>query len=166
MTSARTHIRFVGAAAALLLGAAACGRSNSTMDTGLQQDLAAVGTANSALVITSPLELAPEGAKPQAAPTPKAHAPKAAPRSAAPKAPTHVARAETPAPEPEPVVTPQAPTVNAEPTPEAVIPAAAPAPAPTRTPTAAPAQAPAQQPHRGPYKTEAQIFQQMPWIRP
>jgi hypothetical protein len=164
MTSAHTHIRFLGTAAALLLGAAACGRSKPTTGSALEQDLAAAGKTNSALVV-SPLELAPEGAKPQAAPSPRPSAPKAGPRTPAHKAPTRVARVETPAPTPTPAPEPSAPTtVDAAPSPAAPVTPAAQAPLPM--PTAAPAQAPAQQPHTGPYKTEAEIFKQMPWIRP
>lgn len=151
---------FVGVAAT------ACGKS-SAVDTSLASDLAAASGK------VSSLELAPQSSEsrlvvsaveagPEASPAPRApRAPAAkptthaAPRHVAPKAPaprapahTSVATAE-PAPEPAPRPQPKATHERAP----------DPAPLPSMPSTGRERQ-------HGTYSTEAEIFRQMPWIRP
>jgi DNA polymerase-3 subunit gamma/tau len=139
----RTGLVAVGA---VLIAAAACNKPNEKMDDSLRQDLAAANTRQPQVVVSA-VEAgemaAPVHAAPRHIPRPTA---KPAPRLAAARAPV-----QAPAPAPQPVVTQPAPqTPPAEPPP---------APAPTQRP------APAERQH-GTYKTEAEIFRQMPWIRP
>lgn len=153
MTMSPTRAGLIAGIAAMI-GAAACSRSGSVADDGLKRDLAAASSGG--------LELAPSTARPQMIISPIEAGPASAPKRAAPRrAPSpavrptvHVAarRAPTPvqAPAPSPVANESAPVASA--------PVAAPAPA-TR-----PAPAPSQD--RRVYKTEAQIFRDMPWIRP
>jgi hypothetical protein len=148
------------AACAALIGAAACNREGSAVaDDALVRDLAAAGAAGA-----SGLELAPSTTRSQVVVSaieagetsaPKRATPKQAPRATSHAAP-HAAKQQLPnaTPKPSPVVA-EAPSV-----PPATEPAPAPAPVITRP-------APAQQPQQhGVYKTEAEIFRQMPWIRP
>jgi len=135
------------AAAAALIGVAACSNKSRPMDESLKQDIAAVRMAPSAQMVVSALE-AGESAKP--APAARKRAPQPVNRPA-----KQVAQNRTPAPQPRTpavAVTPSAPVQQ---------PVEA-APSPSRQ--AAPARA--EDPHHGPYKTEAEIFRQMPWIRP
>jgi hypothetical protein len=149
-------------AAAIAVLLAACGRPNKTsMDDGLKQDLAAIGgssvelapkTASSQMVVSA-IEGGPTSA-PARASTKKPTAPK--PVVKPPQRPSQtIAEIPTPAqtPSPTPVVTSPAPvaTTPVEPAP------LPPAPVARR-------QQPARQ--NGTYKTEAEIFRQMPWIRP
>jgi len=143
-----------------LAAAAACSRQPNA-DSGLQADLkaAAAGgdlelashSATSTLVV-SPLEATPSAVPQHAAPH-RATVPTARPA-------TRVASHPTPAPR-----------ATAQRAPERVA-AERSAPAPSRSepaPTAQPVAAPAQQPaarQPGVYKSEAEIFRQMPWIRP
>ena len=148
------------AACAALIGAAACNRDQSTVsDDSLVRDLAAAGAGGA-----SGLELAPSAARPQVVVSPieagqtsapKRATPKRAP-SPAPHATPSVAKQQRPAPAPTPG---PSPVVAETPTPP---PAAEPARAPITRPVPAPT--PAQQ--NRVYKTEAEIFRDMPWIRP
>ena len=155
------RVGFVAAASALL-GVAACGSNTKPMDAGLQKDLAAAGSNG--------LELAPSSASPQlvvsadeagptAAPVRAVHRPvtKPTPRPA----PRLASNRATPvqAPAPQPVVTEPAPSA----------PAPAIDPAPTRQvepPPLPPLNRANQQQQKGTYKTEGEIFRQMPWIKP
>lgn len=143
------------AALGALIATAACSNKTQPVDNGLKADLAAVSGKSA----NSDLELAPSSAKSQmvvsaieggqkAASAPAA--PKRAPRPA-PKAVTHVAAQETPAPAPAPRPVETAPVEQAP-----VIQAPAPRPAPQQAP---------REDHRI-YKTEGEIFRQMPWIKP
>jgi outer membrane biosynthesis protein TonB len=150
------------AAVALLAGAAACSNTPQTVDAAFAADLkAASGSGvelaprgNPAQVVVSPLEGGPTSAPaktPRQVKKPSTHAV------------TRVAsRAEEPAqaPAPEPVVQQQTPTPQPAPVQQA--PVATPAPAPATRPI--PVRSQQRQP--GTYKTEAEIFRQMPWIRP
>jgi hypothetical protein len=136
-----------------LIGLGACGRSDTaSMDAGLKQDLSAV-SGNS-------LELAPKGAQSQVV----VSAIEAEPTSAPQRAAVHKSAPQRPnvKPAPRPVE-----HVAQAPAPTPVVQQHAPAPSPTVEPPPLPpiTQQPAQR-QRGTYKTEAQIFQQMPWIRP
>ena len=147
-------------AAAIAVLLAACGPSNTaSMDEGLKRDLAAVGGSSVELapkaanpqMIVSALEGGPTSAPVRAARKPAATKPVVQPT----KRPVQsVAQASTPAPRPAPVATEPAP-VEASPT--------EPAPLP---PVQKPATRPQPSRQAGPYKTEAEIFKQMPWIRP
>ncbi len=125
-----------------LIGAGACS-NKAQPDESLKNDLALVSSSNRPQVVVSAIELGQPSAPERSAPK---RAPKVAPRPAA-----HVALKKAPAP------VQQAPVVEA-PTPE---PARESAP----TPKPAPVQTQAPQDHRV-YKTEGEIFRQMPWIRP
>jgi hypothetical protein len=131
------------AAAAALIGVAACSNKSRPMDESLKQDIAAVRAAPSAQMVVSALE-AGESAKP--APAARKRAPQPVNHPA-----KHVASNRTPAPAPAP----RTPAVEVTPSARVQQPVEA-APAPAR----------AEDPHHGPYKTEAEIFRQMPWIRP
>jgi hypothetical protein len=153
MTMSHTRAGLIAGIAALI-GAAACNRSSSVADDGLKRDLAAAGSSG--------LELAPSTARPQMIVSPIEAGPGSAPKRAAPRrapspsprATVRVAAKHTPAraPAPSPITNEAAPVASA--------PAAEPAPAPTPRPSPAPSQ------DRRVYKTEAQIFRDMPWIRP
>jgi hypothetical protein len=150
-----------GAAAAAMFGVAACSGGSKPMDDGLKQDLAASSSA---------LEMAPSAAKPQvvvsaieggpqSAPAPAAHRviPKPTPKPAPRVASNQNRAVEAPAPAPQ----------ITQPAPSAPAPQAEPAPLPTREPPPLPpAPNSSQGRQKGVYKTEGQIFQQMPWIRP
>lgn len=147
MTTRKIAGSFAAAIGVLLT---ACSRSNTkSMDDGLKQDLAAVSGSSVELapkagnqqMIVSAIEGGPQSA-PAHASAKKPSAPK--PVVAPPKRPTQsVAQAPTPAP------------VNASPVEPAPLP---PAPAPVERRES--------RRQTGPYKTEAEIFRQMPWIRP
>lgn len=148
------------AACAALIGAAACNREGSAVtDDSLVRDLAAAGAAGA-----SGLELAPSAARPQVVVSaieagqtsaPKRATPKRTP-SPAPHSTPSVAKQQRPAPAPTPKPSPVVAETPAAP------PVVEQAPAPVTRPVPAPA--PAQQ--RRVYKTEAEIFRDMPWIRP
>jgi hypothetical protein len=157
MTTRRVSAPFAAAIAVLV---AACGRSNpSSMDDGLKQDLAAVGGSSMELapkavrqqMVVSAVEGGPTSA-PVRASTNKATAPK--PVAKPSQRPTESV-AQAPTPTPSPILTAPAP-VETRPIEPAPLPPAEPAPVAR------------QQSRRqtGPYKTEAEIFRQMPWIRP
>jgi hypothetical protein len=147
----------VSAIVALASVAACSNKQEPKADASLKADLAAVGGS------ASDLQLAPSSAKssvvvseieggPKSAPTHVATV--RAPRPVQHKAPPMVAKLP-PVSEPAPVPVAQ----QAEPAP------VAPAPEPTvQAPAPAPTPAPRQD-HRV-YKTEGEIFRQMPWIRP
>lgn len=149
---------FAAAIAVLLM---ACGGSSTaSMDHGLKRDLAAVGGSS--------VELAPKASTQQMVVSAIEGGPTSAPVRASSKKPSalkpkvqpptrpveSVAQASTPTPRPAPVVTAPAPV---EPLPIEPVPLP-----PVQKPVMR------QQPSRqtGPYKTEAEIFKQMPWIRP
>ena len=147
------------------LGAGACGRAGSDpMDAQLKQDLEAVSNGS--------IELAPKAAQSQVVVSAIEGGPQAEPAHAstvkhtpskpvtkpvakpAPRPAERVAEASAPAPVPSPVVEiPVQPAPTPSPAP------VEPAPLPKATNKPAPRQS-------GPYKTEAEIFRQMPWIRP
>ncbi len=151
----------LAAVVAAVIGAGACNK-NAPVDDALKADLAAAGGN------ASDLQLAGAAAKPQVVVSAIEGGPTSAPAKAAPtkvakpsaKPVTHVApRKQTPAP---------TPTVRAEepaPAPVEKAPAME-APAPAPAPIAAPAPAPAPREDHRVYKTEGEIFRQMPWIRP
>jgi hypothetical protein len=149
--SARHQIRFVVAAAVALAGMA-CSKNGQPMDDGLKQDLAAVKTS-AAHVSISPIELGE-----RITPAPQQHAPRPAKEPSAALAPKHVV-AQAPqvekVPDPTPVV--HAPAA-------APLPVEQPAPAAAK-PTPAPMRSNGEEQH-GRYKSEAEVFRQMPWIKP
>jgi hypothetical protein len=176
MNRAHGRVGFAASAAALIaLGAVgACSGKSAPVDSGLQKDLAAASGGSNGL------ELAPKSVSPQlvvsaieagptSAPAPAARKPVAKP---APKAAVHQAArvAPVPAPAPEPKIVAPAPV---EPQPRAQEPAprqaeATPAPRqvePPPLPPIAPTAHGAER-QKGVYKTEGEIFQQMPWIKP
>ena len=151
MTRAFKRAGLIAVGSALIV-AAACG-SNEEMDESLKRDLASVSgngvelapRAQSSQLVISPVEAAP------------ASAPAAASRKVAPKAPTRAPiRVATTAPVPE--QTAPAPTVERR---TVASPAVATEPPPLPPMTRRPAQR-----QSGTYKTEAEIFRQMPWIKP
>jgi hypothetical protein len=139
-----------------LIGVAACGKSGKSMDDGLKQDLAAVGGNG--------VELAPRMGKSQvvvsaieAGPTSEpTRAPRAVRKPATKTIPSPSARVATethtaPAPAPAQVIEQRAPTASPHATEPAPLPAMARQPA---------------QRQSGTYKSEAEVFRQMPWIKP
>jgi hypothetical protein len=157
----RTRLVAAPIAAAIAVLLSACGRSNTaSMDEGLKQDLAAAGGSS--------VELAPKSMSQQLVVSAIEGGPKAAPARASSKKATtpkpimkrtqqptrSVAQVPTTSPATAPVVAPSAP-VEASPVEPAPLP---PIHAPVvRQPTKR---------QTGPYKTEAEIFREMPWIRP
>src|SRR5215510_15015078 len=138
-------------AAAAAIGVAGCSRGNQPMDDELARDLAAVRAAPTSQFQISPTEagLSPSPRAPARTTQPTRRPAK---QAVAPRTPP-----KTPAPTPAPrAVVVEAPSAPAR---SEVI-DAPPAPRPTRAPASA------DEPRRGPYKTEAEIFRQMPWIRP
>ena len=153
-----TSIKRTGLVSAIvaLASVAACGNKQQEIDPSLKADLAAVGGSS------SDLQLAPSSAKSNVIVSEIEGGPKAAPKRAA----------QVPTPKPTPRRAPQVASKQLPveaPTPTEVA-ASEPAPEPVHEQTAmqAPRQAPApaQQQDRRVYKTEAEIFRQMPWIRP
>jgi outer membrane biosynthesis protein TonB len=158
MTLANKRAALIGGIA-VLIGAAACSNKSQPTDNGLKADLdAAVGSGlqlapkgNPSQVVVSALEGGPQSAPTHAAP-------KRIPKPS-PKPNIRVAAKQAPAPAPAPA--PVQRTIETAPAAEPV-----PAPQPQQSPAAA---RPQQQPQRqqpGVYKTEGEIFKQMPWIRP
>lgn len=155
----RSHGRIgIVAAAALLASAAACANKPQPADAALTADLKAASGGD--------MELAPKGNPSQVVVSPLEGGPQSAPKKAAPqrvykptpRAETRVASRTEPTPAPAPA--PQRPPV---------ITARAPEPAPIEqapAPVSRPAPVQSQQRQPGTYKTEAEIFRQMPWIRP
>jgi hypothetical protein len=137
---------------ATLIGAAACNKSGSVADDGLRRDLAAAGASG--------LELAPTASRSQVVVSAIEGGSTSAPRrtslrrapSPAPRGTARVSAKQARSPAPAPGSAEAAPV--AEPSP------AEPASAPITRPASA-----ASQQHRV-YKTEAEIFRDMPWIRP
>lgn len=152
MSIKRTGL-IVGAVA--LVGAAACSnKSETAADASLKSDLELVSNSQRPQVVVSPLEAGQSSAPTRAAPT---HAPMRAPKPSQ-KPVTRVAK--RPAPQPE-ASAPVPQRVQQE---EVV---RAPAPQADPTPASAPVQqAPAPSQDHRVYKTEGEIFKQMPWIRP
>ena len=153
------------AAAAGMIGLAACSNKakSPVVDDALKADLAAAtGSASGGT-----FQLAPKNAQsqvidaedaPQSAPQKAAvkHVPKPTPKPA-PRLAAN--RTRQPAPSPAP----QATTVTeSAPQPQPQVEQPAPAPAPVMRPQPQPAQ----QQDRRVYKSEGEIFRQMPWIRP
>ena len=140
-------------AAISLIGAAACGNDRERMDEALKHDLAAVAGSGVELapkaqsqVVISAIEAGQTSARAVAA---RKTAPKAPPR-AVPK--TAIAQAPEPSHASQPTPAPERRSV--------------PAPVPSEpAPLPASRRAPAQR-QQGTYKTEAEIFRQMPWIKP
>ena len=160
MTPARKFSGLIAAGVVLMCAAAACSRSSSpSMDAGLKSDLAAVGGSS--------VELAPKAAQPQMVVSAIEGGPTAAPArasvhksntpksvaKAAPRKTETVAQAPQPAPEPVVVAPASAPAPSVEP---------APLPPVSRQST----RESSRSQRAGPYKTEAEIFRQMPWIKP
>lgn len=149
------------AAASALLGVTACGGNTKPMDEGLKQDLAAAGSSGLMLPNSASPQLvvSPDEAGPTSAPKAAAHKP--VPRPTAQPASRLAANRAAPveAPAPQPVThspAPSAPVQQAEPAPSKQ---AEPAPLP-------PATRPSQERQKGVYKSEGEIFRQMPWIKP
>jgi len=140
------------AAIAALIGGTACNRSGPVADEGLKRDLAAAGggglelapTASRSQVVVSAIEGGPRSTPTRAAQT---RTPTRSPRPT-----VRVAERQAPAPAPAPKSVTTDPVV-APPTVEQ-------APAPITRPAPAPAR------QNRVYKTEAEIFRDMPWIRP
>jgi outer membrane biosynthesis protein TonB len=140
-------------AGAVLVGSAACSNKSESMDAALKADIESAAGGG--------IELAPTAAKSQVVISAIEGGPKAAPAPAAqkrapapsPRPATRVAEKPTPAPTPAPV--PVAEPVQEQP----VVSAPAPRPVPVQS-------APAPQQDKRVYKTEAEIFRQMPWIKP
>lgn len=140
-------------AAIALVGTAACGRNSGgshAMDDGLRSDLEQAGASDLELapktgrqVVVSAIEGGPQAAR-ASAPL-RTRQPVQQPRRQA------VVARRAPAPTPAPTPAPHRVEAQAE------APAARPAPAP---------QPQAQQRQPGVYSTEADVFRQMPWIRP
>lgn len=138
------------AGVAALIGAGACSKSGPIVDDGLKRDLAAAAGGD--------LELAPKNARSQVVVSaieggPTASRKAGLARTSQPRTPRRVVRPTTrlatrQAPAPSRVLTQTAP-------------ASRPVPAPVR-----PASAPIGHEEGRVYKTEAEIFRQMPWIRP
>jgi hypothetical protein len=161
MISMRKRLGLV-ATGALFIGAAACSNKSPATDESLAAALKAAGGTGSGV------ELAPRGNPSQMVVSAIEGGPQSAPHKAAPqrvnkptpRADTRVAAAPEATPEPSPAPAPVAPQPVQQ---QAQQPAPVqPAPAPVNRPQ--PVQA--QQAQHGPYKTEAEIFRQMPWIRP
>ncbi len=163
------------AAAGALMGLAACGKQSTPMDDSLKSDLAAVGgtaptsgngielaptSANSQMVVSA-IEAGPTSAP---APAVKQIVPRPSPKPAERIASIRNLPVEAPTPAPAQHVF-QAPTTVTEPMPAR---AAAPLPAgkAAEPPPLPPAASNAQGRQAGVYKTEAQVFRQMPWIKP
>ena len=142
------------AACTALTAAAACNKTNSSqpMTDDLKQDLVAATSVQPQVVVSA--EEAGETSAPVHA------APRRIPRPTTKPAP-HLASDRNPAPAPAPT---PARIVTQAPAPQPQQPAAASDPAPPVAP-AAQAPHPAER-QRGVYKSEGEIFRQMPWIRP
>ncbi|HEV8496152.1 MAG TPA: hypothetical protein VGQ56_04785 [Gemmatimonadaceae bacterium] len=140
------------AAIAALIGGTACNRSGPVADEGLKRDLAAAGGGG--------LELAPTASRSQVVVSSIEGGPRSTPTRAAqkrtrsPRPTVRVAerQAPTPAPAPKSVTTEPSPVVAPTTVEQAPAPITRPAPAPAR--------------QNRVYKTEAEIFRDMPWIRP
>lgn len=148
-------------AASALVGITACGRNTKPMDDGLKQDLAAAGSSGLMLPNSASPQLvvSPDEAGPTSAPKAAAHKP--VPRPTTQPAPRLAANRAAPveAPAPRPVIqapAPSAPVQQAEPAPTKQ---AEPAPLPPDT-------RPSRDRQKGVYKSEGDIFRQMPWIKP
>lgn len=158
----------LAAATVAMIALAACSNKTQPADASLKADLAAATgasvagnasvdgdiqlapTAQQSQTVVSAIEGGPTSAPKRASVKPVSHTPRPKPQ---PKPQTSVAQLPpAPAPVPQPEVTPPAPSE-----PQATIPAPRPQPLPAQQP---------QQRQRGTYATEAQIFKQMPWIRP
>jgi hypothetical protein len=146
-----------------LAAVSACSEKAAEIDPSLKADLAAVGGGSGSGSGTGDLELAPSSSKSTMVVSAIEGGPKATPKPAA--------RVQTPRPAPKKVA--QAPVKRApvvrQPTAVAEAePAPAPAPEPEQPAIQSTRQAPAQAPRQDNrvYKTEAEIFRQMPWIRP
>jgi hypothetical protein len=141
-----------------LAAVSACKNDTAEIDPSLKADLAAVsgGTA-------SDLELAPSSSKSTMVVSAIEGGPKAAPKPAAKlQTPRPATTKAAPAPvKRAPVARQPTAVAEAEPAPA---PAAEPREPAIQSPRQAPA--PAQQKDTRVYKTEAEIFRQMPWIRP
>jgi outer membrane biosynthesis protein TonB len=162
MTVAHRRAGLIVAASALV-GIAACGNNTKPMDEGLKQDLAAAGSSGLMLPNSASPQLvvSPDEAGPTSAPKPATHKP--VPRPTAQPAPRLAADRAEPveAPAPQPVThapAPSAPVQQAEPAP-APMKQAEPAPLPPDT-------RPSRERQKGVYKSEGEIFRQMPWIKP
>ena len=163
----KKSVRFGLALGVAMLGAAACSSKKTPMDSGLQRDLAAVGGKSDLDLapnksVSPNLVISAEEAGPTAAPEPATH--RVVPKPSV-KPTTRVATKTAPAPQrmPDPVIiaptpapTPAPTSAAHEPAPREVEPAPLPAAAPSRS----------REQQKGVYKTEGEIFQQMPWIRP
>jgi hypothetical protein len=150
MTMSRGRVGLIAAIAALI-GAAACNKSGPAADDSLKRDLAAAGASG--------LELAPTASRPQVVVSAIEAGPMSAPRrtsqrrapSPAPRGTARVSAKQARSPAPSPVAAEPAPVAEPSPT--------QPTPPITRPASAA-------APQHGVYKTEAEIFREMPWIRP
>jgi len=153
MTISYGRVGLISAIAALI-GGTACNRSGPVADEGLKRDLAAAGggglelapTASRSQVFVSSIEGGPSS-------TPKRSSPKRTPIRS-PRPTVRVAERQAPAP------APASKSVTTEPSPVIAPPTVEQAPAPITRPAPAPAR------QNRVYKTEAEIFRDMPWIRP
>ena len=154
MTRLRVAATFAAAIAVLLT---ACGGSNTaSMDDGLKQDLAKVSGSS--------MELAPRSANGQVVVS--------AIEGGLTSTPTRASSHKAAAPR-QTLRSVQQPTRSVAQTPSPAPMASSPAPtqvSPAEPPPLPPVQAPVARQQTngrtGPYKTEAEIFRQMPWIRP
>jgi hypothetical protein len=146
----------VSAIVALATVAACSSKQEPKVDASLKADLAAIGGS------TSDLQLAPNSAKSSMVVSEIEGGPKSAPVHAAPvRAPRPVQHQAPRVAAKQPPVSEPAPAAVAQAEPAPVAPAEQPA---AQAPAPAPTPAPRQD-HRV-YKTEAEVFRQMPWIRP
>ena len=150
MTTAFKRARLIAVVSTLIV-AAACGSNEGSMDESLKRDLASLAgnsvelapRAQSSQLVISPVEAA------------RASAPATASRKVAPKASSRAPSPVASAPAPEH----SAPTQTTERRTVTSPSAAEPAPLP-------PLSRPPTQRQSGTYKTEAEVFRQMPWIKP
>jgi len=159
MPRIRSYAGVLAASLVVLSAVAACGRTDKAVviDDELKRDLAAVGSgsvelapkAGQSQVVVSAIEGGPTSAPERSKTPPKT----SQPRPAATKAVSPVERVAS-APRPAPVSSPATQT-----SPDVVAPVE-PAPLPPVKPQ------PVAPQRSGPYKTEAEIFRQMPWIKP
>lgn len=153
MTTLIKHAGFIATVGALI-GASACGGSDRSMDDGLKHDLAAISGSG--------IELAPKAAQSQVVVSPIEAGEKSTPVRATR---TPIARPTT---RPAPRVASNNEVV-VSPTPQPVVTTPQPAAVPSRAAEPAPLPPMAPKPGQrqsGTYKTEAEVFRQMPWIKP
>lgn len=148
-------------AASALVGIAACGNNAKPMDDGLKQDLAAAGSSGLMLPNSASPQLvvSPDEAGPTSAPKTATHKP--VPRPTTHRAPQLAANRSVSVEAPAPQPATQAPAAGAP------VQQSEPAPAKQAEPAPLPPDThPSRERQKGVYKSEGDIFRQMPWIKP